>query len=282
MNNFSVLPFYTSLADQYHRLSYSYGSLYKLLVSNITLIPFQIPCDKPTSSSGYYEIDSVKLYNKYDSLIKTCTNLFKNAGLTIYKSDFIDKWIILFPGTSNINLGVEDGQYYISIEAGGRVFYSDIFTLANTRNCLAIKWWDNEDFIIKNSGITYSSSFKNILYLDTQIGRPEYSYEEEGSTRDGYFFAEKQLSEKTYKFSFVAPEYLCDAIRLIRLSDNITINITEQTSYDCDNFIAEIEWQEQGDLAAVNVEFKTGTIIKKIAPGFNDYNVDYANAYTNE
>lgn len=285
MNNFSVLPFYGSIKSQYHRLPYSYGNLYKLYVSDYNFIPFQIPCPKPTSSSGYYEITKVELYDLNDKLIKDCTDIFISAGLYIYKSEFMSCWVIVFPGTSQLSLGVPHGQYYLYIGTGsGGSFYSDVFTLADISDCVVVEWYDNEDLIIGNKGIAYDGNFRNVLYLDTNIGRPDYEYEEEGETRDYRFFAEKQLSEKIYKFSFVAPEYLCDAIRLIRMSDNVTIRqgYDSPDLFECDSFTAEVEWLDQGDLASVNVEFKAGTIIKKIAPGFDDYNGDYNVAYTNE
>lgn len=286
MNNFSVLPFYSSYTHQYHRLPYSYGNMYTLYASDKYFIPFQIPCKKPASNSDYYEIYSVELYNTSDELIKDCTSLFINAGLYIYKSEFIDSWIIVFPGTEFINLDVPYGKYYLYIAAGSQEFYSDIFTITNVDSCTKIEWYDNEDLIIGDSGVAYDGNFRNVLYLDINIGRPDYEYEEEGETRDYRFFAEKQLSEKVYRFSFIAPEYLCDAVRLIRMSDNVTIQKKlgngAQEIFACDSFIADVEWLEQGDLASIEVEFKSGTIIKKIAPGFDDYNIDYNKAYTNE
>ena len=44
------------------------------------------------------------------------------------------------------------------------------------------------------------------------------------------------------------------------------------------------EWQEQGDLASVEIEFETDTVVKKIGRGYTvpsgaDFNGDYNNDY---
>ena len=69
----------------------------------------------------------------------------------------------------------------------------------------------------------------------------------------------------------------CNAF--IRLSDNVLISDKNGT-YDCTNIVIEVDWLEQGDLAALNTEFKVGTVAKKIAPGFNDYDEGYNDDYS--
>ena len=127
---------------------------------------------------------------------------------------------------------------------------------------------------------------QNVVYLPTQVGKPEYDFQEEGEKRDGYFFPEKQTSEKIYKFSFLAPEYLCDAMRIIRMSDHVQITSRGET-YSADSFLITPKWQEQGDLAGVEAEFETDTVIKKIGRGvvvtnLGDYNSDFNNDFNNE
>jgi hypothetical protein len=115
------------------------------------------------------------------------------------------------------------------------------------------------------------------------LARPDYNFEEEGEDRDGYFFPAKQISEKVYRFNFIAPEYLLDAMRLIRMSDHVVITCKGET-YTADSFLLSPTWEDQGDLAGVDAEFETATVVKKIGRGelvttkgdFNeDYNEDY-------
>ena len=98
----------------------------------------------------------------------------------------------------------------------------------------------------------------------TELGKPEYQFEEEGEDRDGYFFPEKRISEKTYRCTILASEYLCDVMRLIGLSDYVRVTDKYGRKYDCDTFLITPEWQTQGDLASIEIEFETDTVVKKI------------------
>ena len=110
--------------------------------------------------------------------------------------------------------------------------------------------------------------------------KPGSEYEEEGEERDGYFFAEKRLSWKTYRFAVLAPEYLCDVMRFIPLADHVRITDKYGREYLCDTFGTEVDWQEQGDLAAVSAEFTTDTAVKKIptcgSAATGDFNADFS------
>ena len=99
----------------------------------------------------------------------------------------------------------------------------------------------------------------------------------------GYAFIESQVSKKVYKFTFVAPEYLCDALRIVRLCDTKLIHSKRQM-YELTTFNMDVEWQEQGDLASVECEFETDTVIANIG-GYTpvlkggDFNNDFNNDY---
>ena len=98
---------------------------------------------------------------------------------------------------------------------------------------------------------------------------------------------EKQISEKTYRCTFLAPEYLCDVMRLIRLSDYVIVTDKYGRVYNCDTFLATPTWQTQGNLASVEVEFQTDTVVKKICRGTiyenrGDYNSDFNNDFNND
>ena len=152
---------------------------------------------------------------------------------------------------------------------------------------LQIEWYDVENMVFDGGQIVYTNpKYKNRLYLCTQLGKPEYVFEEEGEERDGYFFPEKQISEKTYRFIILAPEYLCDVMRIIRMSDFVTVTDNYGRVYPCDTFLITPKWQTQGNLASVEVEFQTATVIKKIGRGYitptgGDFNNDYNNDFKN-
>ena len=97
---------------------------------------------------------------------------------------------------------------------------------------------------------TNGTQFRNVLYLQADIAKPEYPFEEEGETRDGYFFPIKQISEKHYRFSFLASEYLLDVMRFIRMADYAHIEKNGQI-YKLDTFLITPDWEDNGDVAAV-------------------------------
>jgi hypothetical protein len=69
---------------------------------------------------------------------------------------------------------------------------------------------------------------------------------------------------------------MCDHVRVIDKYGRV---------YNCDTFLITPEWQEQGDLASVEIEFETDTVVKKIGRGYTvpsggaDFNEDYNNDY---
>ena len=75
-------------------------------------------------------------------------------------------------------------------------------------------------------------------------------------------------------------------MRLIRLSDIVVVRDKYGRTYNCDTFLITPNWQTQGDLASVEIEFTTSTVVKKIGRGYivpnsgdfnNDFNDDFNN-----
>ena len=103
--------------------------------------------------------------------------------------------------------------------------------------------------------------YVNYLWIPADIAMPDYTFEEEGEERDGFFFATKQTSEKTYRFAFLATEEICDALRIVGLSDMVSITDQLGRRYICDKFSMTPDWQQQGYLASVACEFQTDTVV---------------------
>ena len=168
--------------------------------------------------------------------------------------------------SNGFTVSLPEGRYYAKIDfANGVTYYSEVFTLvSNISDYVKIQYW-NDDILVYNGGeINYEDEFKFEMYLCTTIGKPEYSFEEEVTKRLGYKFPELQVSNKLYKFTCIGPEYLCDAMRLIRLSDYIKI-VSKDDSYNALTFSYDAKWETQGDLASIEVEFETDTIIQKLS-----------------
>lgn len=276
-NNISVLPFYTSIDEQNHRKSYAYGKIYPLFAPADMLLPFQI-----IRNTRANDVTSVVLYEKTGKQVADITTYMKETGLQIVRFQSLRYDVILYPSILPMPLNQLDGIYYMTLSDGVQTWYSEMFTVVQDVSAyLKIQWWDIENLVFDAGQIVYTEpNYKNTLYLCTELGKPEYEFEEDGEERDGYFFPEKQISVKTYKCTILAPEYLCDVMRFIRMADYIHITDKYGREYDCDTFLITPKWETQGDLASVEIEFKTNTVVKKIGRGYilgnkGDFNEDF-------
>ena len=285
-NNFSVLPWYTSIEQQNARKWWVYNRVYPLFVPAGFLPSFQIIYEKVNIVDPLfirlYKADGTLVGDYKDEIIGTGLRVEARPGYTI----------VVYPGTSPFLPALENGQYYLSLQLYSReVRYSEIFTVVNDiQPYMKIEWWDVEDFYMDAGVIIYkfanNTQFRNILYLQADIAKPEYIFEEEGETRDGYFFPIKQISEKRYRFAFLASEYLLDVMRFIRMADYARIEKNDQI-YNLDTFLITPEWEGNGDVAAVEAEFDTATVAKKIGRGYiqpvgkGDFNDDFNDDFKN-
>lgn len=283
-NNLSVLPWYTSIEQQNARKWWAYNRVYPLFTPAMFMLPFQI---LRTHRSGT-TISSFQVYTKTGVLVGNFTQAIKDAGITIKPFTSLGYDVIVFGGQMPVFTQFADGQYYAVISDGTQTWYSEIFTVVNyIEPYLKITWWDNEDFTMDAGTIVYTNpSYKNVLYLQSDIAKPEYTFEEEGETLDGYFFPTKQISEKRYRFNFLASEYLLDVMRFIRMADFAEIEYHGQR-YSLDTFLITPEWEDNGDVAAVEAVFDTATVAKKIGLGYikakrGDFNDDFNNDYNNQ
>lgn len=235
-------------------------------------------------------IKSFKIYTRCNELVDDFTQAILDAGIAVKPFASLGYDVIVFGGQTPVFTQFANGQYYATISDGTQTWYSEMFTVVNDiEPYLKIEWWDVEDFVMDAGTIVYKyangTQFRNILYLQTDIAKPEYEFEEESEERDGYTFPIKQISKKTFHFSFLASEYLLDVMRFIRLSDYAVITYKGQR-YSVDSFMLSPEWEDYGDIASVDAEFTTATVAKKIGLGYirstgdfnNDYNDDYLNS----
>lgn len=279
-NNLSPLAFYDKIAQQNHRKTYAFGQISPLVFYKNVILPFQVALNKTTS------IEWVRLYDFNTNTYIDLSNALIENGLSLNNS-FEDFTILKYPGLLPITQIKKEGLFYLAInlqEIG--TIYSEVFTITNTiTNYLLISYKNSYNFELKNGIVDFSDNFTFKCYIKAEIGKPEYSFEEEVTSRMGYSFIESQVSKKTYKFTFVAPEYLCDALRIIRLCDTKKIqDLQNQQDYEAITFSISPEWQDQGDLASVECEFETDNIIANLGGykaelkggDFNDsYNSDF-------
>jgi len=279
-NNLSVLPWYTSIEQQNARKWWVYGRIYPLFTQAMFLLPFQIIREHRAGTS----IASFKILKADGEEVADYTTQINNQ-IAIKPFATLGYDVIVYRGDLPFTSAFFNGQYYAVMSDGTQIWYSEIFTVVNDiEPYLKIEWWDVEDFVMDAGTIVYTEpKFKNVLYLDSDLAKPEYPFEEEGETRDGYFFPIKQISEKHYRFKFFASEYLLDVMRFIRMADYAQITYHGQT-YKLDTFLITPEWEDNGDVASVEAEFDTATVAKKIGRGYlipsgGDFNDDFNNDF---
>lgn len=276
-NNLSPLPFYmgnnisTGIEQQDANKWYANGVTYPYIVPGGSLIPFIIYVNSYVNTS----VMNILLY-------KVC------CGQGTYVGDYTDslncnvvdindghKAVVLLGGSLN----VPKGYYYLKVDviAGVSTFYSyysEVFLIEDATSVektkTKIEWWNEENLECDGVHIPYSdTSYKNVIYLDTDIAKPNYNFTEEGEERNGYFFPTKQISSKSHTMSFYAPEYLCDVMRTIRMADVVKITDRYGRVYDCEQFEMNVGWMEQGHYANVECSFITDTIIKKVGRAYS-------------
>lgn len=212
-------------------------------------------------------IESFSIYDCNGVEIGDFTQEILDGGLTIENRG--DKDIIIYDGQAQNFSALPIGTYYAELGDVNDTWVSDMFRVVDTPHTELIKitWWDEKDFVMDGGVIVYkfgnNKQFKNYIYLDSEIAKPTYTFEEEGDERNGYFFPTKQISKKVFHFGFLAPEYLLDVLRFVRMSDYVTIEKNSKT-YNVDSFQMDSDWEGDGDVASVSVDFSTATVAKKV------------------
>lgn len=256
-NNFNVLPFYRSIKSQIDKRWYSFGDKWPIISKSTEIIPFQIVIQKSIASVSTLHI--VNCNTGADTNLGIKPIIITRDGYSI---------IMLHSGINTLTEELNEGLYYIYFTADSVTMYSEIFSAIHSMdNYTKISYWNAESLYYKGGEICYDNDFKYEMYIATTIGKPEYEFEEELTERAGYKFLESQISNKLYKFAFIATEPICDAMRLIRLSDYIQIE-SHGENYNALSFSYDVDWETQGNLASVEVEFTIDTIIQKL-PSFN-------------
>ena len=272
-NNLSPIPFYGSLAEQDFRKWYAYGGMYPHRVSSRNLVPF------------FFAVDAQGVSISKVSVFQVCCNeeVFGKGSLIASECGVIERGgrsTICFCAPI-INIGLEKGAYFmqfdLSTNGGPMTVYSDVFFVEPSTDLdkffVGIEWYDGADLELSDGGVIpyahiFGTLYKNQIFLDTTIGMPEYTFTEDGEERDGRFFPIKQISEKVYKFKAVVPEYLCDCMRLIRLSDVVIITDQLGRTYNVEHFEMEVEWLDGGHLAEIDCSFETDTVVKKVGKAY--------------
>lgn len=266
-NNFSPLAFREKSMKATYKKWYAYGKEFALPFSTTELPPFQftvanLPSFDPTTvevflvdeATGTRVATGVKI--KVDSMDGHGSVLYVSPGSNVYAKS-------IEPGVYRAEFAIPEGETYVSTP----ICVTD--GIETNTNFVKLEYWNDEKLAYPNGFVTTGTDndFKFQMYIPTTFFKPKYEFEEEITKRAGYKFLELQTCNKVFGFNFLAPEYICDALRLVRLSDYIRFS-HDGEYYNALNFEYSPDWQDNGYLAAIECQFETDTIIQKL-PSFN-------------
>nr|DAR52198.1 MAG TPA: FdeC-like protein [Caudoviricetes sp.] len=260
-NNFFPLPWYKSVKYQDFRKSYAYGNVFQLIAPDRSLLPFQIRRAHRPEATFTVRI----LYDDGTQYRNVSADVA--ADLHVVTGEDFDVIQYCNDGDIGFFRRLAPGRYYAELSDGVETWFSEVFSVVDDLSrYIKLEYWsaDNQEY---NGGeIDYSNGYRNVLYICSELGKPDYEFEEEAEARDGYPYIEKQVGKKIFRFECKAPEYLVDALRVVWLSDYVRMTANGQL-YEVMHFLPDPNWQEDGHYAMVECEVEADTILKKIGVG---------------
>lgn len=267
--NISPLPFYDNLSKQFANHACAFGVNYPLLCYERDLLPFVFYVD---GEGDEWVIRNASLVYVDDGTTTDITSDLVGHGLRK-----VDNCIFYYPTGIFTLIYPSVGNYYLTIttqdtdvpEGETHTYYSEVFCVTDRiEDAIQITYTSPINLQTQFGEVPFNDGngdniFKFRVWLNALIGKPEYNFEEVETNRNGYSFLERCTSKKTYRFTVIAPEYLCDALRLVKLCSEVVIRHKGKT-YEPITFDMNVRWEEQGDLASVSMSFDTDNILTSI------------------
>lgn len=206
----------------------------------------------------------------------TATDVLTYMNANTEVEAFADYQVTIYKGGVALAANLDLGSFYLRLSDGTNEFFSEVFSpCANLDDLIKIEWWRDID-LINGSGIgriVYSTGYINTMYLDGDIGKPKHEYDIDMTVRDGYKFKQKIVSVKQFSLkNILVPEFVVDVLSRLPHHEYVTILNTNITYRTIDVNVPEPDWEDDGDLAQLPIEFETDNIISSgssIAQSFN-------------
>ena len=243
-----------------HNRQYFYGDKYKLPIPVGHLLPAQFIRE---NGAGRGDITRMEVIDEAG----TVTDVLSSAsGMIDYKSSpgGFSYDVVRFRGTIPLTGTWEVGWYRALISDGIDTWQSDWFLWTDTP-LMKVEWWHVNHIAVSEGHIDYSDGFKFWVYLNTDIGMPQYPYEEEVDRRAGVDLPFRKTSSKQYQFLTIVSEYLMDCMRLIPTNAEIRIYHLDDVLRVTKLRHAPISWIERGDVAKTVWTFLTDTVTSTFA-----------------
>lgn len=127
-------------------------------------------------------------------------------------------------------------------------------------NYLKITWWNDNDL----GEILYQDGFKNVIYLDVEVEKPEYNVTLESDLNgDNVEVTKFRKWEKVYRFECWMQEDLVDAFTLMQIHDNIEVTLQSGDVIQVAKHGLRVDpsWEEIGCLAKSVVSFAENYVV---------------------
>jgi len=211
---------------------------FKLYCPTTHILPFQIK-----RLAGIKDIQSIKIV---DNVTKASTEIINNfATDELGKLSFEEFDYLIHYGLQPLSVAVAEGEKYLEITDDTTTWVSEVVTFMNfdpdniaASSCIKskIEYWDKynvADIFYRTYEYT-GIHYKNVIYLDIPIGRPDYEVELDGENDgDGVFVSDSITREKEHLLQGVYPEFMTDALTLLPLhkTRNGRVFITTEYGY---------------------------------------------------
>lgn len=158
--------------------------------------------------------------------------------------------------------------YIILLNASVPVLFSDIFAIKSTsnegcNNCdpyFSISW--SSDCNVGDLKYKDIPELNNKIFVSSALNKPEYQYEEEGSSDGrGEFFPKFQSIKKVRKSEIYGTEGLADALAMIPLHSIIHIEDNEGNIFSINRFLTDVSWKSES-LAVISISATTAFTTK--------------------
>lgn len=251
-NNINPMGWHTNPLMLLHNRQFAYGGRYALPIPKGYLLPFQL-----LRSNGGGDITRFEIINEsgvtFDVLASATLMLDYKNGPSDESYD-----VVRFRGAIPFVGSWELGWYRSIISDGATTWESDWFLWTND-DLVKIEWCHINHIEIEGGRIDYSDGFKFWVYLKTDIGMPQYPFEEEVTTNAGESFPFRQTSSKQYQFPAIVSEYLMDCMRLVAIHSEVKIHHLDDVLRATRIRHGRVKWIERGDIAEVLWTFLTKT-----------------------
>ncbi len=284
LTNSGILIFVDNAKWLNHRREYAYGQIFPLAAPIGRIPPFQF--SRALGETGVINLTLVRRSDGQEYSIQTEMTLTGLASETVATAgNEIGYEHVMYPGSAALPIsGFSEGLHYLRFEDDmGEYWLSEYFAFVQDlnvrRDYVKVEWWHNENVTFSGGRIKYTFPYKNWAWLFTDIGKPDYQVTERVEARDGIDFPLQTIMYKVHRFNFLSTEYLLDAMHLIRGHDHVEVTHMGRVigAGDFDkifSFLLTPEWQEQGDVAAVDVEFRSNRVVIVNGRAYEDLDYD--------